>query len=334
MEEPILHLAPHEVPVSDFPDPIYPPFLFRTVWEGRERNFAGQVLNSELGDLTYFWMLDEPEHGNFVSAWTPPHSNPRLPRPLGFGPRFHSPMSNPAKTLARECAHSWGRVYFLDENMCVSGPKHVKRRLFLSQDGGGEWRQQKYFPQTGSPFVWSSRANAHNWARLAPLELLEQFLLTLSDTNCDATRALQWDELPHEERYQVCRPLARGDYREWHHVLELFTQSRRQIWNEDDFSWRMAHIPLTCSTHHRDWDYYFRFELFCNWLFNYFAPSLAVDLIEKCTAAAQWSQKGAQVSAKVFRPSQHERIEALLQLRDWLRDKATPAQIEALLRDE
>lgn len=331
--EPILRLAPHEVPISDFLDPIYPPFLFRTNWEGREREFAGQVLDSELGDLTFFWLPDEPECGNFVSAWTPPMRKSFLPKPLAFGPRYHSPMSDPAATLARECAHSWGRVYFLDENLRASGVEHAKRRLFLSQDGGGEWRQQRYFPQTGSPFVWASREDAHLWARLAPLELLEQFLATVKDdANSDAAHALQWDELPHEKRYQICRPLARGDYSEWQRILGLFTRSHHHIWNEDKFSWRVAHIPLVCD--HKDWDFYFRFEPFCEWLQQYFEPSVDVDLTRKCTAAAQWAQQGAQVSAKVFRPTQHERLEALLQLRDWLRDKATPLEIESLLRAE
>lgn len=329
-DKPILQLAPHEIPISNFPDSIYPLFLFRTMWDGREREFVGQVLASELGDLTYFYMRDELKRGNFVSAWTPPMRRAFLPKPLAFEPRYHSTMSDPATTLARECSHSWGRVYFLDENLQASGVERAKRRLFLSQDGGGEWRQQKYFPQTGSSFVWSSREDAHSRARLAPLELLEQFLATLSDTTCDAALALQWEELPHEERHQVCRPLARGDYHEWQHILGLFTRSRSQIWDEDDSTWRMAHIPLVCD--HKDWGFYFRFEPFCEWLQRYFEPALDVGLTRKCTAAAQWSRKGTQVSAKVFRPTQHERLEALLQLREWLRDKATPDEIEKLLR--
>ncbi len=316
------------------------PFTFRTQWEGRERQFMGLETQAELGELIFFCLADEPERGNFVSAWTPPRRSPRLPKPLAFDPRFLSPMSDAATKLASECAHSWGRIFFLDENLEVAPPEKGKRRLFLSQDGGGEWRHEQFFPRMGSPFVWASREEAHQLALLAPLDLLAHFVsLMRRQPESDPARALKWDDLPHEERNLLCRPLARGNYEEWRWVLHLYGQSRLAWWNDTSHNWLMAYVYLVCRLSLKRGypagrtPFFLEFERLCSWMLRYFEPSLDVDFVGHCTAARQWSQTEMRVSARVERPTQHERIEALMQLRDWLSDKAAPEEIEALLRE-
>ncbi len=66
---------------------------------------------------------------------------------------------------------------------------------------------------------------------------------------------------------------------------------------------------------------------------EFFQPDLDEHFLKQSSAAENWSHRSFTLRLRVNSPTQHERLEALFQLRDWLSDKAAPDEIELLLRD-
>ena len=69
------------------------------------------------------------------------------------------------------------------------------------------------------------------------------------------------------------------------------------------------------------------------WTKSYVRPTLDLALLNQHVAASQWKKRRFSWSERMQAPTQHERPEALLRLRQWLSDKAASAEIELLLRE-
>ena len=64
---------------------------------------------------------------------------------------------------------------------------------------------------------------------------------------------------------------------------------------------------------------------------EYFPPSLSGDYTETTIFQSIWSYNYESWQIPVFAPTMHERLEAQLQLRDWLRDKVSPTELAELM---
>ena len=343
MAEPKLILAPHELEPNRHEDWDGEPFVFRANWCGVERDFVGQVVGQRYTPMIFFALADEPDRGNFVSAivWKSKHPD-HTPTPT-FEPRSEMIPLHPQdliRHLELATDEGWGRLYFVDEKLEPVENQPAHWRLFLAQSGWGQWSAAPDFYSHNARFRWNENPHkARELALLPPLELLEQLRPSLLDSQSDAAFARLFIPLKAKARHQQCRPLQRGSYNEWQQSLQRYLQSRIALWKSDKATVSLrVHNPTDeedrCTSKGDARQCSQTDARFFDWTRQYFAPTLDEDLLKRCSAAAAWSRRSFTVSASAKRPTQHERLEALLQLRDWLGDKATPEEIELLLYDD
>ncbi len=287
--------------------------------------------------MIFFVLADEPERGNFVSAPMFVNKDGARVKPI-WEPRTNIPIENVSRVVELTADEGWGRLYFLDENLRPVPAESVCWRLFLAQSGWGQWVAAPQFYAEQARFRWEEdAARARSLALLPPLELLAQVRVALLDEQSDAAFARAFVRLSRKQRDRKCRPLARGSYDEWERALLWYLQSQ---FSSPTAAARMTffvHAQIVQNRHSWKFDSKIMRPLpphaaeFAGWTHQYFAPSLDEDFLKRCCAAKQWAERSHQFWIRTARPTQHERLEALLQLRDWLRGKATPAQIEAWL---
>ena len=339
LDKPILRLAPHEIPPLRRRDLDDEPFVFRAPWNEGERDFIGQVVGQNYVQMIFFALSDEPERGNFVNAPMRVSKNPNRPAPPIFEPRTYFRQEDAKGILESTINNGWGRLYFLDEHLNLAQTETVRWRLFLAQSGWGEWSKAPDFYEHSARFRWNTDGNkARQMASLPPLELLELVRASLLEPRGDAVLAREFAVLRGFPRHKLCLPTTRGDYEQWKQLLHWYLQShfptkaqgkarlKIDLRNPRQNSIDKWLIGGACSVFGPD------ATRFCDWTRHYFAPQLDTEYLKRCSAAAHWSNRTLTLGVGATSPTQHERLEALLQLRDWLADKATPAEIEALLR--
>ena len=338
-DKPVLRLTPHELAPNRRANCDCEPFSFRALWCGRERDFVGQVVGQNYAQMIFFALANEPKRGNFVNASVLVSKNPARPAPPIYEPRTYFAPEDAQSILERSATDGWGRLYFLDENLNLACDETVRWRLFLAQSGWGEWSAAPDYYQNSARFRWNKdEIAARQLALLPPLELLKRVRVFLLDSDGDATLAREFAPLRGFARHQLCCPVGRGSYEQWKQILQWYLQSHFPTSAKEK-----ARLKIDIQNARRDsvdkWLIGGRCSCFgpsatqfCDWTRQYFAPELDENYLKRCSAAAHWSNRTLPIGVAASRPTQHERLEALLQLRDWLRDKATPAQIEALLR--
>ena len=332
MIQPLL-LAPHEIAPPTHPQYSDEPFAFRALWDGRERDFVGQVKNL----LIFFALTGEPERGNFVNASVWASRNPNRPAPPICEPRTEIPRHNLKRIVEVTADEGWGRLYFLDENLNLApAAAAVQWRLFLAQSGWGQWCAAPRFYEGQARFRWhKDAAHARQLALLPPLQLWERVRASLLEKASDAALAREFALLGGAARHQLCRPVARGSYEQWRQVLQWYVQccgptaekkrlslvvyaSLGDVRNSWSVAGKRCRLPAAVAE-------------FCQWTHRFFAPTLDEEFLSRCSAAAAFSQRSFKISVSTDFITQHERLEALLHLRDWLRDKAAPDQINQWL---
>ncbi len=336
MTKPQLHLAPHELEQNRRADVDGEPFVFRVQWFGSEREFIGQVVGQKHTPMIFFGLADEPERGNFVNARRFVSKKPGVEAPPVFEPRTQVPYANEdaLRCLELTATEGWGRLFFLNEDLQPTEDQPVWR-LFLAQSGWGEWSAAPDFYMKSARFRWNENGDeARNLAHLPSLELLQHSLPELRDPNSDAAFARRFAPLKGTARHQLCRPLQHGSYAEWEHVLRLFIQSRTELWLNKSSVHYDIYVYAKQTQVSSKTCFNLQFPKFYKWTRRYFAPALDKDLLGSCVAAQAWHTRRFSWSERIEQPTQHERLEALLQLREWLADKAAPDEIELLLREE
>ena len=342
MLKPNLQLAPHELAPRRRADVDGEPFIFCALWQVRGRDFIGQVVGQSHAQMILYALADEPERGNFVSAPVWVSKNSDRPATPTFEPRTCFAPEDARRIVELTADSGWGRLYFLDEDLNLAQGEAVRWRLFLACSGWGEWSAAPGFYENSARFRWNEDAvRARQKALLPPLELLALVHADLLDEQSDAALARQFAPLRGKiERHQLCCPVARGSYGQWKQILEWYLQSHFPVKAKEK-----ARIKIDIHSPSQDsvdkWLVGGRFSCFapnaaqfCDWTRQYFAPQRDEDYLKRCSAAAHWANRSVRIGVAAARPTQHERLEALLKLRDWLRDKASPAEIERLLRDE
>ena len=340
--KPILQLAPHELARHSRADLDGEPFAFRADWFGRERDFVGQVVGQINARMIFFALADEPERGNFVSASVEMSARGKPARPIYQPSNIFRP-EGARQILENTANQGWGRLYYLDEDLNLASGKAVRWRLFLARSGLGYWCGAPDYYHHLAMLRWNENAQeATDLALLPPLELLERVRPQLLEPQSDAALARQFASMDHTMRQGACHPLTRGSYEEWEQVLGWYLRVQLSAWASegslkvDIYNVGDGNRYFRCSwrANPKFWETPTRIAEFCDWAYRYFAPRRDEDYLRSCRVAAKWANGSFSFRVDCQSPTQHGRLEALLNLRDWLRDKATPAEIEQLLRAE
>lgn len=340
-----LILAPHELEPNRRWDLDSEPFRFRGRWFGRNRKFVAQLSGRERHRLLFFALEDEPERGNFVVAKHNVECLDKDPKYLVCEPKvFAHPLDVRREELLGALNMNWGRVFYLNAELAPANGVDACWRLFLAATGWGQWSAIPAHAEKNAVFGWRAFPT-QELTGLPSLELLTWLKRDLLDPQGAFALSRQFASLDGAGRSALVRPLTRGTYVEWQHVVRLFVLSREplqgfnkplffQFQSGDDQGQfcrirLLSHeIPSFADLDVPD------FKRFARWTFDFFAPQLDTHLLTCCFEAKRWSERPNSWTVGLAVPTRHEQLEALLQLRDWLADKATPDEIEALLREE
>lgn len=168
-DKPILQLAPHELAPHRRANLDSEPFAFCAQWGGRERDFIGQAVWQTDGRMIFFALADEPELGNFVSALFTTLAAAGYQQ-LSPAPRSHASQKTVGRVLRETADEQWGRLYYLDEELNIASENPVFWRLFLAQNGWGQWCRAPDYYRHEAIFCWNKNASqARQKSLLTPL---------------------------------------------------------------------------------------------------------------------------------------------------------------------
>ncbi len=188
------------------------------------------------------------------------------------------------------------------------------------------------------------------WPNLVPFRLLsaptalaptenaaqQQLLSAWNDKSSDAYFAWNWAILSQKERYSLLTGFD-GDWQELQTVMRLILTGASTLWREETaLEWVFRPTEpwsnLDSGTDNEEAADVI-VEAWHPILQSYFAPSWQENRLATHICVEQfWSQCGILRSVSIDSPpTAHEQLEAKLALRDWLADKATPAQTARLL---
>ncbi len=333
MDKPILELAPHELPPEGRRDLDGEPFFFEvTIWD-ISRTFVGRSINY-LGahNILFYELVDEPQRGHFICPAEDKDA---------AGPGWQLFGKDGLDTLIERIGmQRWGRYFVLNEAFELASGNDAAYTLFLCSTGYGTL--QKPLNYSLASFRWSAPCARKIW-ETPTSELLKRFIDSQDDSD-EVNFAFSWVELSRIEHFDLVYPLRRGTYSEWIKACEWCALSF-EFWGTEPKDYKLrfhvevngkiivgwdtgraALVELTENS---------RFHRFARWSHSYFSPTRNIELCSRYSCVADWDRglaRNSIVRGSLSRPTQHERLEALLQLREWLADKATPEEIEVLLR--
>lgn len=331
-DEPILQLAPHEIPLRRRIDMDEKPLLFEANCFGRIREFIGQSINEDgYGNALFFQLRDEPQRGSFV--YSGDENSAQLYKMWG--------EPGTVETL-KKCVESnlWGRYFVLDSSLNLATAENRYNTLFLNWNGLG------MFHRNGGGFArfrWNQPCAEEMW-NLTIDELLAQFIRRIQEPESEPQFAVWWAELSDAEKFDLIFPLATENYQEWQNICRLLPTALVE-WPDNLNKKLYARFGVSGEVKANFFEKSGRasyqliespaLQRLSRWLHEYFSPQRNDELCERYLCARQWSENTRSVcEVRSDQFTQHERLEALLQLREWLRDKAKPSEIEALLRIE
>ena len=182
-----------------------------------------------------------------------------------------------------------------------------------------------------------------NWLCLiAPILL--KVVQSFREPTHDLFFAFEWAKLSRFEQFDLVWPLQNGTYAQWEQVIRLHALATVQMPEAEGLQF-YREVRMNGKSSSGFWtrrnptsqriesD---SFTRFLEWTRRYFGPMRSEELCERypCTEyRCRFDVVAFEVRLSQA-PTQHERLEALLQLRDWLRDKAAPDEIERLLSEE
>ena len=163
----------------------------------------------------------------------------------------------------------------------------------------------------------------------------QQILDAWNDESSDAYLAWNWATLSKEDKRRQIAGFD-GDWNELEHIMKLIMQSSTSLWQLDnEWSWWFSlsnGSGYLDSSNGREDEGTSLLECWREVLCAYFRPKWREEwLIKHLCVNEFWKEFGIFGDVFVKNATAHEQIEAKLALREWLRDKATPAVAASLL---
>ena len=164
----------------------------------------------------------------------------------------------------------------------------------------------------------------------------QQILDAWQDESSDAHFAWQWAMLTQEERYLQLTGFE-GNQQELEVVMRSILQGTSKLWRvEKALEWILSPEEPWSNIDSATDNEEIAYEVVKAWypiLQSYFAPAWQEKRLTNHLCAQKfWEQRGFLPVVSVdSSPTAHEQLEAKLQLRNWLADKATPDEAARLL---
>lgn len=170
------------------------------------------------------------------------------------------------------------------------------------------------------------------------VEARELLLRAWSDPQSDARFAWDWARTSRDQKMaSLCG--YKGQWSELARVMRLVLLCASDIWQRGS-AWNWSLHPqfaargwLVNSSNRRDNSPDAHFAVWQELLFERFVPCFSTETLERHVSAREfWLHAETLQSVRLDTPpTMHERLEARLELRVWLQDKAAPSEIEKLL---
>jgi len=315
-------------------------------WLGDEREFL--LREVEIGPeqfVVFAREVDSLDEGNWMLH---PENSQWKAMPFDWvGVSLPTTRAPNAMNLFSRTSHvELGRLFHLNlKDYSLSGSAYA----FINSQG--EVRLWNFLPKSGiknqighrneeSLYVTIDAESLENVSALQWRERLEKEFRIASS---NARFALEWQLLSFEQRCQCVLDLSNGDYIQMKRMFTLalsvadFGVSTGDVldWNyswEHDESGQCLYVRNSSKNSEEEIE---PSEFLCIWrqaLLNWFAPTLSEQVADKNWCVRSWNADNHEIFAVcISLPTQHQRLEAALELRDWARGKVSEELIRTLL---
>lgn len=336
---PIIRLAPWEHLPEAHPGQVEAraqsvvPF----VWRGEKLQVAARYADS--GDNSHFIFvrfLGEEDDGNWVMSHTNiPHSalwfrlNPRLRR---------IPRLRLAHRLARNFSprYSWpGRHFpfarlFYVEHVALDAAKPIRICIDISGCGTCLFPEEIFY----SDAFRLPLSEAQSLRSVGGSKVLALLQEELGKEDSDVRFMLQWREKTDGEREQMVIQTRQGTLAEMRQLLTCVLRVEPSLdARYEEARWNAyEHSSTVWFDQHRWIETPFRMMSWRRIIMQHFSPIIDETLRRRHVCVRNWVDlKYANTPIQTVRPTQHERMEAALFLREWARDKVSARKLQLLL---
>ena len=285
--------------------------VFTVEWDGAQVEVAARLVPIGIESFLMFFRALESSQIYVVATSSGIRLSPRLRYPINQESKIEFLKEQLPKVLENGEFTTYGRL--LPFHQTGLEPTNI----FIAHDGKmGAWVNQSHASWT------QFRLNNENDLAIDAVE----------NPDSSAGFALRWSRLSHEERCRRALCFANGDWREFQEIVRAavyfgapaFVTAGMIISFGGEFG--ISDITARIRYHNVG----VRLRRWAIYIARYFAPRCDADLAARHLCVAQQSLSPI-LSFKPPPPSQHERLEAALTLRDWATDKIPPREARLLL---
>ena len=252
--------------------------------------------------------------------------------------------------LAPQWKEAWeegrvGHLFCLNENKELATPQDMTWKVFLCAGGVGSWQREGSFPgqedggdivqHEPQSFKWHDEGAAQ-WLDKPARDWFAAFKTLANEENSDVAFAALWAAKERDERHELSVTTRRDSLALFLRMLRLFIQSDGELWGGAPpvgFQFQLLDDEAPIK---RTWirskrtdavPFSLRFDRLWEWLITHFEPKRGSELAS-FSCVKQWldEYKPSLFDFWTTAPTQHERLEALLELRDLLQERGLDAQ--------
>ncbi len=240
-----------------------------------------------------------------------------------------------------------GHLFCLNPKLELAtfGSGDVAWKVFLSASGVGSWQRESSFPgqEDGGDiaryqeqsFRWHSQA-AGEWLERPAPDWVEAFKTLAREENSDVEFAARWAAKERDERFELCVRTKRDPFALFLRMLRLCIQSDGELWrNAQNLGFQFQLLddePFVKRAWLRNQQtdsvpFSPRFDRLWEWLLAHFEPKRGDDFASY-SCVKQWlsDYNPSLFDFWTLAPTEHERMEALLELRASLQERGLDAQ--------
>ncbi|RYX84938.1 hypothetical protein EON83_08345 [bacterium] len=239
-----------------------------------------------------------------------------------------------------------GHIFYVDESLNFLTPsQQAAWQIFLRADGIGSWHRIAEFPSDDNSsdivqnqpqsFRWHSD-DPEAWQEKAALEWFASFQVLAKEEKSDVAFAARWAAKERNERDVLSASTQRGTLEIFLRLLRLAVLSDEQIWRTTQVASCQLQLVEDEATGQRLWVSTFdgndaktaRFERIAEAAITHFEPFRGGELADTYLCVRQWlnERRYNLFHYWIHEPTQHEKMEALLELHTILHQQGLSGQ--------
>ena len=236
-----------------------------------------------------------------------------------------------------------GHMFCVDEALgFLNHPQQTAWKIFLRADGIGSWHRQMEFPDENDwrdivqnepqSFRWHDEDDrAEEWLKRPALEWFAAFRALTQDENSNVAFAARWTAKERNERYLLSASTQRESMEVFLRILKLAVLTDEVVWQESQIVSCQLQLVDDEPAGERLWVSEYRkgdvktarFERLAKAAIAYFEPTRGGELANSNPCVQQWldEYRDSQFHFWMEATTQHEQMEALMELKDMLRER-------------